>query len=392
LPFNFCFYGTEYNSLYINNKGNITFGVPAYDFSTTGFPLGLDTVMVAPFFADISDTPPYSSSISFAYIFYKITPTHMVVQWNTVGYETFDDDLFDNFQLIITNGSDSILTPGNNVSFCYDLMQWASGDSSGGSAGFGGKPAIAGVNKGDGIHYAKIGTFDLPGYGYIDPFDTNSGVYWLNSKSATFNTCVTGDIIPPVIINPDSCNKFTVCAGDTIVFNAFFVCPQPGQRATLSVGDSGLTGTIPVYGRIDSIYRIACRLIASIHATGTHVIKLTATDNSTPPLSNSRVITVTIDDCAGLGINDLNNGSSPLTLYPNPNDGCFTLENGKLTGERGPIKLEIYNVLGEKIYTQPFILHFPVILNLSNEPSGIYFYRAIEENGNLLGDGKFVIQ
>jgi len=31
-------------------------------------------------------------------------------------------------------------------------------------------------------------------------------------------------------------------------------------------------------------------------------------------------------------------------------------------------------------------------LNLSNEPNGIYFYRILQDNGNLLGEGKVIIQ
>lgn len=36
------------------------------------------------------------------------------------------------------------------------MIQWTTGDASGGSGGFGGTPAKAGFNAGDGINYATV--------------------------------------------------------------------------------------------------------------------------------------------------------------------------------------------------------------------------------------------
>jgi len=136
LPFSFCFYGKSYDTVYINNKGTISFHEPVYNFPSNGFPAGPDTMVLAPLWADVYD------SLTPGEVYYKITRHHLIVQWNTVGYQTFDCDLYDNFQVIMTDGSDTVLPAGNNVSFCYWLMKWESGDSSGGSGGFFGVPAM----------------------------------------------------------------------------------------------------------------------------------------------------------------------------------------------------------------------------------------------------------
>jgi hypothetical protein len=94
MPFNFCFYGKNYDTVYINNKGSITFGSPVFNFSSTGLPAGADTLALNVFYADVDD------SATPGYIYYKVTPTHLIVQWNTVGYNTFDCDLYDNFQIM----------------------------------------------------------------------------------------------------------------------------------------------------------------------------------------------------------------------------------------------------------------------------------------------------
>src|ERR1041385_7175280 len=48
LPFNFCFYGQQMNSCYINNNGNISFNAPYATFSSFTFP-NPNFVMIAPF-------------------------------------------------------------------------------------------------------------------------------------------------------------------------------------------------------------------------------------------------------------------------------------------------------------------------------------------------------
>ncbi|MDP4954321.1 MAG: hypothetical protein NWQ53_11810, partial [Flavobacteriales bacterium] len=47
IPFDFLLYGITYNSLYINNNGNVSFDNPYSWFTSAGFPIG--TPMIAPF-------------------------------------------------------------------------------------------------------------------------------------------------------------------------------------------------------------------------------------------------------------------------------------------------------------------------------------------------------
>jgi hypothetical protein len=92
-----------------------------------------------------------------------------------------------------------------------------------------------------------------------------------------------------------------------------------------------------------------------------------------------------------------------IVVYPNPNNGIFTVAFGHpelVSGSQTII--EIYNVLGQKVTIETLKPVRTVqpggqvlgdnLINLSNQPSGIYLYRVIEENGNLLGEGKIVVQ
>jgi hypothetical protein len=187
IPFNFCFYGKQFDSVFISNNGIVSFTQPIHNFidSTQQFPLGADTAIIAPFYADANTTN------NTGLVYYKITSTSMIVVWDSVRYKGTDVDGWNTFQLIITDGSDPILPAGDNISFCYPEIQWACADASGGFSGYGGTPAFVGINKGDGLTYAQISTFSLPGNVYYGPFSTYNGVDWLDFQSFTFNSCVT---------------------------------------------------------------------------------------------------------------------------------------------------------------------------------------------------------
>jgi hypothetical protein len=148
IPFTFNLYGQAYNSLYINNNGNLTFTGALTQFSATAFP-STGNAIVAPFWADV-DTRNGNGQV-----LYKITPTAVYVNWVNVGYYSMHGDKLNTFQLIITNGSDPVID-GGNVAFCYQNMDWTTGDASQGVNGFGGIPATCGANKGDGLAYFLI--------------------------------------------------------------------------------------------------------------------------------------------------------------------------------------------------------------------------------------------
>lgn len=91
------------------------------------------------------------------------------------------------------------------------------------------------------------------------------------------------------------------------------------------------------------------------------------------------------------GINLIESGSGHITVYPNPNNGRFTIQSSVVSGQSS---VEVYNMLGEKVYAKYQISQLSNYqVNLGNLPNGIYLYRVISsENVNLLGEGKLVIE
>jgi hypothetical protein len=88
------------------------------------------------------------------------------------------------------------------------------------------------------------------------------------------------------------------------------------------------------------------------------------------------------------GMESIESGEGQISVYPNPTNGVFTIQIPQLNGQ---LKVGIYNILGQNVKTEQIRDKINVI-DLSNEPNGIYFYRIIKEDGTVTGEGKVVIQ
>lgn len=285
IPFNFCLYGTNYTSLYINNNGNVSFGAAYATFSSFPFP-DPTYIMVAPFWGDVDTRGT-------GVVYYKITPTAMYVNWEAVGYYASYTDKVNTFQLIITDGTDPVLPPGNNIAFCYGDMQWTTGDASGGAGtGFGGVPSTVGVNKGDGVSYIQIGRFDQPGAAYDGGYGANDGVSWLDNQSFYFNSCASTNIAP-IVSGLNSCDTLNICGdGDTLILNGLFLSPEIGQTTTVTVNLGGMSGATVISNIPGNSATTQVEIIASALNAGMNTIIFTAVDDGSP--TGTSVVTVNV--------------------------------------------------------------------------------------------------
>lgn len=85
----------------------------------------------------------------------------------------------------------------------------------------------------------------------------------------------------------------------------------------------------------------------------------------------------------------INNDS--VNVFPNPNNGQFTIVcNRAITSGSQPI-IEIYNLLGEKIYSAN-LADGNTAINLEGLTAGIYIYRITSSGNNLINPGKLAIE
>lgn len=313
LPFTFCFYGTNYNSFYINTNGNITFTGIYATFTPVGFPNNTTMPMIAPFWADVDFGGLGPNNIGVCY--YQINPTNAIVTWYNVGYYNEQHDKKNTFQVIITDGNDPVLPPGNNVGFRYKDMQWTTGAAScaagvgtpctyngqtytcGGSGGFCGAAAVVGANRNNGIDFVQFGQFDHPGTDYAGPFG-NSGVDWLDYQTFNFNVCtsVNNSNVPPVISASNICgDTLSVCLNETVTFPIAFLSPEQGQTTTVvgnTIQGSGFTILNNTPGNVANV---TVQFTGSLSNIGTNILQLVATDNGNPAANTTYYLAVKVD-------------------------------------------------------------------------------------------------
>ncbi len=74
------------------------------------------------------------------------------------------------------------------------------------------------------------------------------------------------------------------------------------------------------------------------------------------------------------GIEDISKLWEKILIYPNPSDGKFTIQMNELPEINST--LEIYNLLGEKIYSRPLDQQSLIKMDISTQPEGIYFIKV----------------
>lgn len=297
LPFSFCFYGQTITQYYININGNISFGAPYTTFSSNPFP-DPSFVMVAPFWGDVD-----LGGAGNGEIWVKETPTSLTVNWEAVGYYNEHTDKLNTFSVVITDGTDPVLPSGQNVGFCYEDMQWTTGDASSGTNGFGGTPATVGANKGDGVEFVQFGRFDQAGNTFDGPFGNPDGVDWLDNKSFVFNVCSSTNI-PPILTGLDLCDTLELCVGDTFNFDLSILSPENVQTTTAEIDTTNITfSDFTVVSNTSGISAdIDAQLICHVADIGYHNLSISAWDNGTPADTIDVDIVVYIDSFPGFPV------------------------------------------------------------------------------------------
>jgi uncharacterized repeat protein (TIGR03803 family) len=82
--------------------------------------------------------------------------------------------------------------------------------------------------------------------------------------------------------------------------------------------------------------------------------------------------------------------NSTVNVYPNPNNGVFNIQIADSQQPLANSHIEVYNMLGEKVYSA--MANGQMQVDLSNNAGGTYAYRLLTAEGNLVSAGKVIIQ
>ncbi|MFT5823483.1 MAG: hypothetical protein ACI8ZM_004745 [Crocinitomix sp.] len=86
-----------------------------------------------------------------------------------------------------------------------------------------------------------------------------------------------------------------------------------------------------------------------------------------------------------LGLNEFSDNNL-FTVYPNPNRGIFKIHTSSIN----KIDIEVFNFLGEKVFSTSNFIEKSIELDLSNSPKGIYYVKLYD--GEKVLTEKIVIQ
>jgi hypothetical protein len=124
LGFNVTFFGHTYNSLFINNNGNVSFGSGISSYLPAGV-TGANAPIISPFFGDV-DTRGTGSGV----VHYNLSADQLVVTWDNVGFYDEHGTPTDSFQLVLRKDGYTPAAGEGLIGFFYQSMGWEVTDTS----------------------------------------------------------------------------------------------------------------------------------------------------------------------------------------------------------------------------------------------------------------------
>lgn len=155
------FFGNEFEELWVNNNGNITFNDSLSQFTPDGITSETNNPLITPYWADVDtssseelDPTPGGNSIGSNLVYYDLDEANntFTATWDDVGYFSSNTDKLNAFQLqLIGQGNGDF-----DIVFRYEDINWTTGNASGGENGLGGEVARGGFSAGDGENFFEL--------------------------------------------------------------------------------------------------------------------------------------------------------------------------------------------------------------------------------------------
>ena len=203
-------------------------------------------------------------------------------------------------------------------------------------------------------------------HGTADPVITYSGIgggqpcvptdstvnYWVN-----FNGCFT----PAVQTNLPDINTLDLCTVEHYVYTS-----------------NNLDGTVELYKVINGGHNWPSDVITGgLLGAGNRNMDFNASKEIWRFFNQHRLST---------GLGNVEPQKSSFKVYPNPSRGSFTVTSQNSQN----LSITIYNVVG-KVISKEMISNLSTLINLEDEPAGIYFYQILKRSGSI-ECGKLIIE
>ena len=202
----------------------------------------------------------------------------------------------------------------------------------------------------------------------------------LQATGANSYTWSTGSNGINIIVTPTVTTSYSVsgtnsvgCVG-TKTLN-LVVNPNPTVTASSSPSMicAGESATITANGALTYSWNTTAT-VSAIAVSPTVTTNYTVVGTNSVGCTHSLVVAQSVNAC--LGVHENTGNTSFISIFPNPNNGIFTIE---LTNSTETSSIEVYNILGSKIKGQKLNSEKTEI-NLQDQTNGVYFIYLIENN------------
>jgi hypothetical protein len=234
---------------------------------------------------------------------------------------------------------------------------------------------------------------------FLTKYDSNGNVLWANQSSQGWKgTSLSSDTLNRIYLGGEnSISDSTLTFGD-LTLNAVPWASSNSFLVRFDANGEPACGSI-----LENIGNSYYPIGITSDPSGNHVYMAGTFEDDTVKCGIDTLISNTggsntfvgrwLNCAKDAGINSITSPNLSVTLFPNPNNGIFTVELSHPELVSGYQTIEIYNVLGEQIYSgmlKPVQHDYEI--NLSSQSNGIYLYRVVSESGTLIGEGKVVIE
>lgn len=199
----------------------------------------------------------------------------------------------------------------------------------------------------------------------------------LTASGAATYTWSTAAHTATVSVQPPGTTSYTVQGMNTACSSSAVITVSVHALPVLTVSSSqvllctGETATLTAGGALSYLWSTGLPgafLVISPALTGTYAVKGTDVNQCSATAS----FVQQVSEC--LGLSSPESGAFPVSVYPNPGTGIFTLQSDNSA------EYEILNSSGMPVYTG-MLLAGKTILELREQPEGLYFMQLRLKNG-----------